>query len=89
MLSWTGRALAIHVRAGRRRGLATSGGEALAPVVQATDLGKLNDLVHGGRALPPGLGRILVQRQVRPRPVVVGTFGSIWVRGWGTCASTG
>jgi hypothetical protein len=41
-------------------------------VVQAADFGKLDDLSCDGKLDRPEVGRVLVQREVSTRPVVVG-----------------
>ena len=58
-----GRSVAGHLR--------RSGREALVPVVKSADLGQFDDLAHAGRADLPRVGRVLAERQMGSRPVVV------------------
>src|ERR1022692_163219 len=60
---------------GNGGGWRRSGGEALVPVVQAAYLGSRHDLAHVRRVSLSQVGRVLPQRQMRPRPVVVGEIG--------------
>jgi len=48
-----------------------SGGAALVAVVKATDLGQRHDLAHAWWLDRPWLGRILAQREMRARLVIV------------------
>jgi hypothetical protein len=60
---------------GNGGGWRQSGGEALVPVEQAAYLGSRHDLAHGRRVSLSQVGRVLPQRQMRPRPVVVREIG--------------
>jgi hypothetical protein len=65
----------LHVQrrdAGRQ---CPSGSAALVPVMETADLGQFHDRAHARRLDWPRRRRVLPQRQVRPRPVIVGEVG--------------
>ena len=67
----SGRTRAIRLRGGTAQETRSSSREALVPVMEAADFRQRHDLAHAGRVDRSRLRRVLAERQMGSRPVVV------------------